>query len=29
MKVFTYGYGLLDLLTEGEPFKYSRGYNDS
>lgn len=29
MKANTYGYGTLDLLTEEEEYKYSKGYNDA
>lgn len=29
MKIYTYGFGELELLTEDEEYKYSRGYNDA
>lgn len=29
MKIYTYGFGELELLTENEEYKYSRGYNDA
>ena len=29
MKAYTYGHGLLDLLTDEEPYKYTKGYNDA
>jgi hypothetical protein len=29
MKADTYGYGLLELLTDNEPYEYSKGYNDA
>lgn len=29
MKIYTYGFGELDLLGEDEEYKYSRGYSDA
>ncbi len=29
IKVNTYGFGWLDLLTENEEYKYTKGYNDA
>lgn len=29
MKIFTYGFGELELLSEEEEYKYSKGYNDA
>lgn len=29
MKIFTYGFGELELLSEEEEYKYSKGYSDA
>ena len=29
MKIFTYGFGEMELLGEDEEYKYSRGFNDA
>lgn len=29
MKVYTYGFGELELLSEDEEYKFSKGFNDA